>query len=94
AFLNIAKSDNSGNYGKYNSPKFDSLMAQTLKPGVTDAQRADLYQQAEAQLDDDMGLLNIYHYVSPRMVKPYVIGFSEKDPLGNWQGKNISIAKH
>ncbi|WP_058369053.1 ABC transporter substrate-binding protein [Psychrobacter sp. ENNN9_III] len=94
AFLNITKSDNSGNYGKYNSLKFDSLMAQTLKPGVTDAQRADLYQQAEAQLDDDMGLLNIYHYVSPRMVKPYVIGFSENDPLGNWQGKNISIAKH
>lgn len=94
AFLNITKSDNSGNYGKYANANFDSLMAQTLKAGVTDAQRASLYQKAEAQLDQDMGLLNIYHYVSPRLVKPYVIGFSDADPLGNWQGKDISIAKH
>lgn len=94
AFLNIAKSDNSGNYGKYNSANFDSLMAKTLRAGVTPEQRASLYKQAEAQLNADMGLLNIYHYVSPRLVKPYVIGFSETDPLDNWQGKNISIAKH
>ncbi|MBO1531989.1 oligopeptide ABC transporter substrate-binding protein OppA [Psychrobacter sp. F1192] len=94
SFLNIAKSDNSGNYGKYNSPNFDSLMAQTLKPGLSDEQRSDLYQQAEAQLDNDMGLLNIYHYVSPRLVKPYVIGYSNTDALDNWHGKDISIAKH
>jgi len=94
AFLNIAKSDNSGNYGKYNNAKFDSLMAQTLKAGVSPEQRANLYKQAEAQLDQDMGLLNIYHYVSPRLVKPYVIGFPTKDILDNWQVKNLSIAKH
>lgn len=94
AFLNIAKSDNSGNYGKYNSANFDSLMAQTLKAGVSPEQRANLYEQAEAQLDQDMGLLNIYHYVSPRLVKPYVIGFPTKDILDNWQAKNLSIAKH
>ncbi len=92
--MNIAKSDNSGNYGKYANANFDSLMAQTLKAGVTPEQRASLYKSAEAQLDADMGLLNIYHYVSPRLVKPYVIGFSEKDALDNWQGKDISIAKH
>ena len=94
AFLNIAKSDNSGNYGKYNNANFDSLMAQTLKAGVSPEQRANLYKQAEAQLDQDMGLLNIYHYVSPRLVKPYVIGFPTKDILDNWQVKNLSIAKH
>ena len=94
AFLNIAKSDNSGNYGKYSNANFDSLMAQTLKAGVSPEQRANLYKQAEAQLDQDMGLLNIYHYVSPRLVKPYVIGFPTKDILDNWQVKNLSIAKH
>ena len=94
AFLNITKSDNSGNYGKYNSANFDSLMEQTLKAGVTPEQRANLYKQAEAQLDQDMGLLNMYHYVSARLVKPYVIGFPTKDILDNWQAKNLSIAKH
>lgn len=93
-FLNIVKSGNSNNHGKYSSAKFDSLMAQTLRPGVTEEQRADLYQQAEAQLDADTPLVNMYHYVSPRLVKPYVIGFPTKDPLDNWQGKDLKIAKH
>ena len=69
-------------------------MAQTLKPGVTPEQRVALYNKAEAQLDQDMPLLNVYHYVSPRLVKPYVIGFPMKDALNNWQAKDLSIAKH
>ncbi|WP_019672731.1 ABC transporter substrate-binding protein [Psychrobacter lutiphocae] len=93
-FLNIVKTGNSNNQGKYSSTQFDNLMTQTLKPGVTTEQRAELYKQAEAQLDADMPLLNIYHYVSPRLVKPYVIGFPTKDALDNWQGKDIHIAKH
>lgn len=93
-FLNIVKSGNSNNHGKYSSAKFDSLMTQTLKPGVTTEQRAELYQQAEAQLDADTPLVNMYHYVSPRLVKPYVIGFPTKDALDNWQGKDLKIAKH
>lgn len=94
AFLNIVKSDNSGNYGKYNSANFDSLMAKTLQAGVTLEQRGGLYKQAEVQLDQDMPLLNMYHYVSPRLIKPYVIGFPSQDILDNWQGKDLSIAKH
>lgn len=93
-FLNIVKTGNSNNHGKYSSTNFDSLMTQTLKPGVTTAQRAQLYKQAEAQLDADMPLVNMYHYVSPRLVKPYVIGFPTKDALNNWQGKDLKIAKH
>lgn len=93
-FLSIVKSGNSNNHGKYSNTNFDSLMEQTLKAGVTPEQRSSLYKQAEVQLDKDMPLLDIYHYVSPRLVKPYVIGFSTNDPLDNWQGKDISIAKH
>lgn len=93
-FLNIVKSGNSNNHGKYSSTQFDNLITQTLKPGVTTEQRADLYQKAEAQLEADTPLLNIYHYVSPRLIKPYVIGFPTKDALDNWQAKDIKIAKH
>lgn len=93
-FLNIVKSGNSNNHGKYSSPKFDSLMTQTLKAGVTPEQRAELYKQAEAQLDADMPHIMVYHYVSPRLIKPYVVGFPTKDPLNNWQGKDLKIAKH
>ena len=93
-FLNIVKTGNSNNQGKYSSVKFDSLMTQTLKAGVTPEQRAALYQQAEAQLDIDMPNVNVYHYVSPRLIKPYVVGFSTKDPLDNWQAKDLKVAKH
>ncbi|WP_011959315.1 ABC transporter substrate-binding protein [Psychrobacter raelei] len=93
-FLNIVKSGNSNNQGKYSSAAFDSLMTQTLKAGVTPEQRANLYKQAEVQLDKDMPNINVYHYVSPRLIKPYVVGFPVNDPLNNWQGKDLKIAKH
>ena len=93
-FLNIVKTGNSNNQGKYSSANFDSLMTQTLKAGVTPEQRAGIYKQAEAQLDADMPNINVYHYVSPRLIKPYVVGFSTKDPLDNWQAKDLKVAKH
>ena len=93
-FLNTVKTGNSNNQGKYSSANFDSLMTQTLKAGVTPEQRAGIYKQAEAQLDADMPNINVYHYVSPRLIKPYVVGFSTKDPLDNWQAKDLKVAKH
>lgn len=93
-FLNIVKTGNSNNWGKYSSPQFDSLMAQTLKEGVTAEERAQLYHQAEAQLDADMPQLNVFHIVKISMVKPYVLDFPIEDPLSNWQIKDVSIAKH
>lgn len=94
SFLNTLKTGNSNNHGKYSSAKFDSLMNQTLKPGVNAEQRANIYQQAEAQLDADMPNLNIFYYVGVRLVKPYVIGFPDQDPLDVWHMKDVAIAKH
>ena len=94
SFLNTLKTDNSNNHGKYSSPQFDSLLNQTLVEGVDAKQRANLYQQAEAQLDKDMPNLNMFHYVGVRLVKPYVIGFPNQDPLDVWHMKDVAIAKH
>lgn len=93
-FLNTFKSDSSNNYGKYKSAEFDQLMAKTLESGVTPEQRGELYQQAEGVLDKDAATVFVFHYVSARLVKPYVTGFSTKDPLDNWQVKDWSILKH
>ena len=67
-------------------------MAKTLVAGTTDEQRADLYQQTEAQADKDMPLLPIYYYVSPRLVKSYVEGMS-KDPMDKFYFKDMSFKK-
>lgn len=93
-FLNTFKSNNSSNYGKYNSPEFDRLMNASLGADVTPEARADLYAQAEAELDKDTATIFVYQYTAPRLVKPYVIGFSDKDPMGQWHIKNLKIAKH
>ena len=90
--MNILKSGNSNNYGKYASADFDAVMAKTLVAGTTNEQRADLYQQAEVQADKDTPVIPIYHYVSPRLIKPYVEGFS-KDPLDKFYFKDISFKK-
>ncbi|KLT72837.1 peptide ABC transporter substrate-binding protein [Neisseria arctica] len=94
SFLNILKTGNSNNHGKYSSAEFDRLMAETLKPGISTEQRADLYRQAEAVLDKDMPNINVYHYANVRLVKPYVEGYSVKDPMDNFHLKYMSVAKH
>ena len=93
-FLNTFVSTDSNNYGKYNSPEFDRLMNGTLGGDVTAEQRAQLYRQAEAVLDKDSATIFVYHYVSPRLVKPYVLGYSSNDPQNTWQVKDWKIAKH
>lgn len=94
SFLNTFKTSNSSNYGKYASAEFDDLMNQTLSTDTTPEQRGKLYQQAEAVLDKDAATIFAYHYVSARLVKPYVAGYSNKDPMDNYQVKYWSILKH
>ena len=93
-FLNVRKSGHSSNYGKYSNAEFDGLLAKTVVAGTTDEQRADLYNQAEAVLDKDPSDIFIYHYISPRLVKPYIAGYSDKDPQDNYQVKYWSVLKH
>ncbi len=94
AFLNVLKTKGSGNYGGYSSEVVDGLLNQTLQAGVDETQRMKLYNQIEEEFNKDIPDIFMFHYVSPRLVKPYVKGFSDKDPLNNWQAKYWSIAKH
>ncbi|MDO4251094.1 MAG: oligopeptide ABC transporter substrate-binding protein OppA, partial [Moraxella sp.] len=65
-----------------------------LAAGTTPEQRADIYNQSEAVLDKDTATIFVYQYVSPRLVKPYVQGFADADPLNNYHVKDIKILKH
>ncbi|WP_345831588.1 ABC transporter substrate-binding protein [Erwinia sp. HDF1-3R] len=91
-FLNAMLSDSSTNTAFYKSQAFDDLMAKTLT--VSDEQRADIYQQAEAQLDKDSAIVPVYYRVSARLVKPWVGGFTGKDPQDLTDIKYFYIVKH
>lgn len=92
-FLNMLLGGSSNNTAFYHSDAFDALMAQTL--GTSDrAARAALYQQAEAQLDQDSAIVPVYYRVSVRLVKPWVGGFTGNDPQDMLALKYYYIKKH
>ncbi|RRZ95717.1 ABC transporter substrate-binding protein [Erwinia sp. 198] len=92
-FLNAMQSHSSNNTAFYKSDKFDELLAKTLSAGDT-AQRASLYQQAERQLDRDSAIVPVYYRVSARLIKPWVGGFTGKDPQDQPDIKYLYIIKH
>jgi len=92
-FLNMVLSGSSINTAFYQSSAFDQLMKQTLT-SADEAKRAALYQQAEAQLDKDSPIVPVYYRVSVRLVKPWVGGFTGKDPQDMLALKYYYIKKH
>ncbi|MCK6926491.1 oligopeptide ABC transporter substrate-binding protein OppA [Enterobacter roggenkampii] len=93
SFLNTMLSDSSNNTAHYKSPAFDKLIADTLK-NTDEAQRTELYSKAEQQLDKDSAIVPVYYYVNARLVKPWVGGYTGKDPMDNIYVKNLYIIKH
>ncbi|MFX2661614.1 oligopeptide ABC transporter substrate-binding protein OppA [Enterobacter kobei] len=93
SFLNTMLSDSSNNTAHYKSPAFDKIIADMLKVS-DDAQRAELYAKSEEQLDKDSAIVPVYYYVNARLVKPWVGGYTGKDPLDNISVKNLYIIKH
>ncbi|AHG18279.1 peptide ABC transporter substrate-binding protein [Chania multitudinisentens RB-25] len=93
SFLNMMLSNSSSNKSHYKSAEFDKLVADVLTV-KTKEERAALYEKAEAQLDKDSVIVPVFYYVNARLVKPYVGGYTETDPLDNVYDKNLYIIKH
>ncbi|MDE9554688.1 oligopeptide ABC transporter substrate-binding protein OppA [Xenorhabdus bovienii] len=92
-FLNVKLSYSSNNTAHYKSEAFDVLMKEALKV-KSDAERVEIYKQANALIDKDSAVVPLYYYVSTRLVKPYVGGYTGKDPLDNIHTKDFYIIKH
>lgn len=93
SFLNIMLSTSSNNTAHYKSTEFDAAMRSSVT-AATDADRLKAYQEAEAILDKDSTIVPIYYYVTPRLVKPYVGGYSVNNPLGYAYTKDMYIIEH
>lgn len=90
-FLNVMRSGNSNNTGKYKNPEFDKLLDQTLAPGLSVADRTKLYHEAELLMDKDAAIAPVYTGVSLRLVKPYLQADTLADPSNNWQIKDWEL---
>ena len=51
-------------------------------------------RKAEEISCKDFGIVPIFNYVNPRLVKPYVKGYSGKDPQDHIYLRNLYIIKH
>ncbi|QUG75909.1 oligopeptide ABC transporter substrate-binding protein OppA [Erwinia sp. E602] len=92
-FLNIMQSDSSSNTSHYKSAEFDKTLAEALTV-ADEGKRAEVYARAEKILDNDSAIAPVYYYKNIRLVKPYVGGYTGKDPLDNIRDKNLYIIKH
>ena len=90
SFLNIMLSDSSNNTSHYKSEEFDKAMRGSIT-ATSQEDRVKAYQEAEKILDQDSTIVPIYYYVSPRLVKPYVGGYSVNNPLGYAYTKDMYI---
>ncbi|PWD87259.1 ABC transporter substrate-binding protein [Ignatzschineria cameli] len=93
SFLNIMLSTSSNNTSHYKSDAFDAAMRKSIT-AATEDDRVKAYQEAERILDEDSAIVPIYYYVSPRLVKPYVGGYSVNNPLGYAYTKDMYIIEH
>ncbi|PWD88251.1 ABC transporter substrate-binding protein [Ignatzschineria cameli] len=93
SFLNIMLSTSSNNTSHYKSDAFDVAMRKSIT-AATEDDRVKAYQEAERILDEDSAIVPIYYYVSPRLVKPYVGGYSVNNPLGYAYTKDMYIIEH
>ncbi|PSU35171.1 ABC transporter substrate-binding protein [Photobacterium lutimaris] len=82
SFLSLMQSNNSSNDPRYNSKAYDAIMAKALE-STSDAEREQLYIQAEQLLAEDMPIAPIYQYVKARLVNPLVGGY----PANNAEDK-------
>lgn len=92
-FLNTLQSANSSNRAFYKNADYDALLAQTLKAGISEADRAALYAQAEAKIDQDTAVIPVYGFVNSRLVKPHIGGYSTEDVLNELPSKRLFINK-
>jgi len=93
SFLNTMLSGSSNNTSHYKSPAFDKIMA-SATAASDEAARSKAYTEAEQQLDKDSVIAPVFYYANTRLVKPYVGGYTGKDPLNYLYDKNLYIIKH
>jgi oligopeptide transport system substrate-binding protein len=91
-FLDIFRQNSSNNDEGYRNAAFDALLDQAAVTADS-AQRGAFLEKAERMLLTDYPIIPLYHYVSKRLVKPYVTGV-QPSPLNRVSSKALAIQPH
>ena len=91
-FAEVFQSGGGINNTGYASDEYDRFLALAAAEG-NPGQRAEYLQQAEAGLLHDLPILPIYFYVSSRLVKPWVGGYTP-NIMAHHRSKDFYILEH
>ena len=91
-FAELFESDSALNDSGYENPEYDRLLAEASAEGDPQ-RRAELLQQAERIFLEDLPIMPLYFYVTARMVKPWVGGFTT-NIMDHHRSKNFYILEH
>ena len=92
-FLTLVQCGSDQNDNKNCNKKADELILkgnQSLNP----AERKKLFTQAAAMIMQDYPMIPLLQYTLPRLVKPYVGGYSTMNPMDRFRSKDLYIIKH
>ena len=91
-FAELFSADSALNDSGYDNPEYDQLLREASAEGNPE-RRAELLQRAETQLLEDLPILPIYFYVTARMVKPWVGGYTS-NIMDHHRSKDFHILDH
>ena len=91
-FAELFESDSALNDSGYVNPEYDRLLAEASAEGDLQ-RRAELLQEAERIFLEDLPILPLYFYVTARMAKPWVGGFTT-NIMDHHRTRNFYILQH
>lgn len=92
-FLNTFRSDSTENTPHFKNAEYDKVLDDALA-ATSKQQVNDDYQRAEDILSSEAPVVPLYHYVSAKLVKPYIGGYDDRDPQGRVFAKDLYVIKH
>lgn len=92
-FLALVQCGNTQNDNFNCNKKADELIKQGNE-STDPAKRTQLLTQATKLVMDDYPMIPVLQYTLPRLVKPYVGGYSLKNPVDRYRSKDLYIIQH
>jgi oligopeptide transport system substrate-binding protein len=92
SFLDTFRRDSPNNDSGYSNPAFEKYLDDAAN-SADGAARRSLLENAERQMLQDYPVIPLYFFVSKRLVKPYVSGFTP-NALDRVGSKSLSILPH
>lgn len=86
-FVDLYHTNSTQNDSKYSNTQVDNL----LELSKTSDDPQPLYTMIEGFVQEEAGIIPIYHYTSPFIMKPTVKGWPYENVMQRWQGKDLYI---